>query len=59
MSPEMGARWRLIGPEQTECTGHVVAIQIGKPSNFGTSSNRSSHTALLDEKICAVGNIVS
>ena len=38
-------------------TGYVVVAQSGRPSNFGRSSNPSSHTALLDEKMCAVGTI--
>jgi len=31
--------------------------QAGSPSNAGTSPNASSQTALLDEKMCAVGAI--
>ena len=40
---------------------HSTRIRLisysGSPSNVGTSPNLSSQTALLDEKICAVGNM--
>ena len=38
-------------------SGYVMVAQSGSPSNFGRSPNPSSHTALLDEKMCAVGTI--
>jgi len=36
--------------------GYVILVYSGRPSNSGTSTIASSQTALLDVKMCAVGN---
>lgn len=36
---------------------YVMVAQSGSPSNFGNFPNSPSQAALLDEKMCAVGNI--
>jgi len=37
-------------------TGYVALAYSGRPSNSGTSASARSQAALLDVKMCAVGN---
>jgi len=46
------------GVDASTATGYVMIAYSGRPSNMGISSAFPSQAALLDEKMCAVGNIV-